>query len=179
MVRRTFIRTALTGAAIIALLGGDPIPTTQAAAPQVEAAVPQVPAESIALTAGNLELVSSTAELVPARAKAKKRRKVRRRRRRVVRRRHSNNGSRAPGSINGYPCGGNLPPCFVLQRESRGDPRAENPTSTASGLWQFLDSTWAGYAGVRHASYASVASQNQRAVQLWAGGKGCSHWAAC
>lgn len=30
----------------------------------------------------------------------------------------------------------------VSDRESGGDYRAENPTSTASGRWQFLDSRW-------------------------------------
>lgn len=85
----------------------------------------------------------------------------------------------ATGAINGYPCGGQLPPCWVLNRESHGNPLAENPSSTASGLWQFLDSTWAGYAGVSHASHASPLSQNERAASLWAGGAGCSHWQAC
>jgi hypothetical protein len=85
----------------------------------------------------------------------------------------------APGTVNGYPCGGDLPPCYVLARESGGNPRAENPISTASGLWQFLDSTWAGYAGVSHAADASVDAQNERARQVWAGGVGCHHWSAC
>ena len=81
--------------------------------------------------------------------------------------------------MNGYQCGGDLPPCWVLARESGGNPLAENPTSTASGLWQFLDSTWAGYGGFGHASHAPVDVQNARARQLWAGGAGCSHWSAC
>ncbi len=83
------------------------------------------------------------------------------------------------GSVNGYPCGGDLPPCFVLRRESGGNPTAENPTSTASGLWQFLDSTWGGYGGYGHASHAPWQVQNERARQLWDGGRGCSHWSAC
>lgn len=32
----------------------------------------------------------------------------------------------------------------VIHRESRGDPRAKNPASTASGLFQFLSSWWLG-----------------------------------
>jgi hypothetical protein len=83
------------------------------------------------------------------------------------------------GSVNGYPCGGSLPPCYVLMRESRGDPLAENPTSSASGLWQFLDSTWAGFGGYARASHAPPSVQNAKAAQLWAGGAGCSHWSAC
>lgn len=34
----------------------------------------------------------------------------------------------------------------VIAHESGGNPRAENPHSTASGLFQFLDSTWRGNA---------------------------------
>lgn len=77
------------------------------------------------------------------------------------------------------PCGGDLPPCYVKMRESRGDYRAENPRSTASGAWQFIDSTWAGYGGYAHASDAPPELQDQRARDLWAGGAGCSHWSAC
>lgn len=32
--------------------------------------------------------------------------------------------------------------CSVMQCESEGNPRAQNPVSTASGLYQFLDTTW-------------------------------------
>lgn len=87
--------------------------------------------------------------------------------------------SRAPDTVNGYPCGGSLPPCFVLWRESRGNPTAQNRRSTASGLWQFLDGRWGRYAGYRKARHAPVAVQNDRARALWAGGRGCSHWRAC
>lgn len=83
------------------------------------------------------------------------------------------------GTVNGYPCGGDLPPCYVLSRESGGNPKAENPTSTASGLWQFIDSTWAGYGGYSHASYAPASVQNGKAALLWDGGRGCYHWSAC
>ena len=79
-----------------------------------------------------------------------------------------------------YICSGNdLPPCYVVQRESRFDPQAENPTSTASGLYQFLDGTWAGYKGYGHASHAPVHVQVERARQIWNGGRGCGHWNAC
>jgi hypothetical protein len=80
------------------------------------------------------------------------------------------------GSVNGYPCGGDLPPCSVLARESGGNPDAENPTSSASGLWQFIDGTWDGYGGYAHASDAPADVQNARAAELWAGGAGCGHW---
>lgn len=95
----------------------------------------------------------------------------------------------------GFPCGGDLPPCYVLERESlmAADPaRVWNGNcympvgslgqcgrSTASGLWQFLRSTWAGFGGYVNAADAPVAVQNEKARQLWAGGRGCSHWSAC
>ena len=34
----------------------------------------------------------------------------------------------------------------IRDHESRGDYSAENPTSTASGAYQFVDGTWRGYA---------------------------------
>jgi hypothetical protein len=76
-------------------------------------------------------------------------------------------------------CGGSLPPCYVMMRESGGDITAQNPTSTASGKWQFLDSTWAGYGGYAKARYAPEHVQDAKAAALWAGGAGCSHWSAC
>ena len=76
-------------------------------------------------------------------------------------------------------CGGDLPPCYVMMRESRGDIHAQNPRSTASGKWQFLDSTWGGYGGYAKARYAPEKVQDDRARQLWAGGRGCGHWSAC
>lgn len=91
-------------------------------------------------------------------------------------------------TVNGYPCGGDLPPCWVLQRESRGDPEVWNGGchngpcpggSTASGLWQFLRSTWAGFGGYDNAADAPADVQNERAREVWAGGAGCSHWSAC
>lgn len=79
------------------------------------------------------------------------------------------------GVCNGY----DLPPCYVVQRESGFNPTAENPTSTASGLYQFIDSTWAGFGGYSHAAYAPVSVQVAKARIVWANGAGCSHWSAC
>ncbi len=73
-------------------------------------------------------------------------------------------------------CGGNLPPCCVMNRESGGNIHAQNPTSSASGKWQALDSTWNGYGGYAHASDAPESVQDAFAAQLWAGGAGASHW---
>lgn len=85
----------------------------------------------------------------------------------------------APAQYGSGACGGDLPPCYVMMRESGGNITAQNPTSTASGKWQFLDSTWGGYGGYAKARYAPESVQDERARQLWAGGRGCSHWSAC
>lgn len=100
----------------------------------------------------------------------------------------------------GWPCGGNLPPCWVARHEgARGDPRAVNRTGcggrTCGGLWQFDPVTFspdctvsrfngngppcALYRGFRFAQDAPGAVQNDRAEELWDQGRGCSHWAAC
>lgn len=92
-------------------------------------------------------------------------------------------------------CGGTLPPCYVLKRESGGDARVWtggcylpigytglnpcNRRSTASGLWQITRSTWAGFDGYVNAADAPVDVQNARAAELWDGGNGCGHWSAC
>ena len=65
----------------------------------------------------------------------------------------------------------------IRWHESRGDYRAENPTSSASGAWQFIDSTWESVTGL-----PAPASSYPRRVQdaafrkLWAGGAGAGHW---
>lgn len=74
-------------------------------------------------------------------------------------------------------CGGDLPTCPIVWRESRFDPHAENPTSTASGLYQFIDGTFATCrTGYRHASSAPVSVQVACARQIWNHGRGASHW---
>lgn len=54
----------------------------------------------------------------------------------------------------------------VIEHESNGNPRAENPTSTASGLFQFIDGTWQAWtrrSGIGtqygHASHAPASVQ--------------------
>lgn len=73
--------------------------------------------------------------------------------------------------------GGGCVPDYIVQRESGGDYTAENPTSTASGKYQFLDGTWNGYGGYQHASDAPPAVQDAKACELWDNGRGASHWA--
>jgi hypothetical protein len=83
--------------------------------------------------------------------------------------------SQAPQQGSGR-CGGNLPPCSVMQCESGGNIRAENPTSSASGKWQIIDGTWNGYGGYSRASDAPESVQDERAAQIYAGGRGRSQW---
>lgn len=76
-------------------------------------------------------------------------------------------------------CGGNLPPCWVMNKESGGSLTAHNPTSSAAGKWQFLTGTWAGYGGYSTADQAPESVQDAKAAEVWANGGGCSHWSAC
>lgn len=51
----------------------------------------------------------------------------------------------------------------IRQHESRHDYRAENPRSTASGAYQFLDGTWRGNAKWTKQGGKYIARQYQRA----------------
>jgi hypothetical protein len=51
----------------------------------------------------------------------------------------------------------------IAQCESGGDYSAHNPSSTASGKYQFLDSTWDNYKGYASAAEAPPAIQDERA----------------
>ena len=99
-------------------------------------------------------------------------------------------GGRQAGQVNGYPCGGSLPPCFVLMRESRGNPTAQNRRSTASGKWQMVirtSNTSARAIGRpdlvgRPARTWTPTEQDAAARWLWnlgGPGRGCRHWRAC
>lgn len=72
-------------------------------------------------------------------------------------------------------CGGDLPPCWVMMRESRGDPEAYNPTGCNGrgcfGKWQCDPRTCDGT--------GTEAEQDAEARRIWDNGNGCSHWAAC
>lgn len=65
----------------------------------------------------------------------------------------------------------------VMNCESRGDPNADNPRSTASGLFQFLSSTWAvtpqGKAGL---SVWDADANVAAAAWLSKGGTDWAHW---
>lgn len=89
----------------------------------------------------------------------------------------------APAVYGSGACGGDLPPCSVMRRESGGNIRAINRTGCGGrgcyGKWQFDPRTWAGYGGYQFASDAPESVQDAKARELWAGGRGCSHWNAC
>lgn len=72
-------------------------------------------------------------------------------------------------------CGGDLPPCWVMQRESHGNINAYNPTGCGGrgcyGKWQCDPRTCSGK--------GTEAQQDAEAAALWDHGRGCSHWAAC
>lgn len=57
------------------------------------------------------------------------------------------------------------------------DYSAQNPSSTASGAWQFLDSTWNGYGGYTHASSAPRSVQDAKA-RSYIDANGYSAWEA-
>lgn len=83
----------------------------------------------------------------------------------------------------GAPCGGDLPPCWVLDRESGHNDgivntyelHARNPGGCSGrgcfGKWQCDPSTCDGT--------GSEAEQDAEARRVWANGAGCSHWNAC
>ena len=50
----------------------------------------------------------------------------------------------------------------IIACESGGNPSAQNPSSTASGLFQFLDTSWIAYGGGKYASRAKYATPEQQ-----------------
>lgn len=92
---------------------------------------------------------------------------------------HSHSADAPSGSSSGGSggrCGGDLPPCSVMECESGGDINAENPSSSASGKWQIISGTWGNYMGYPTAASAPEWVQDQRAAEIYAGGSGRSQW---
>jgi hypothetical protein len=74
---------------------------------------------------------------------------------------------RAPGGI----------AACIRKYESGGNYRAQNPTSTASGAYQFINSTWRAITGRSdRAKDAPPSVQDAAFWKLWDGGRGASHW---
>jgi hypothetical protein len=65
----------------------------------------------------------------------------------------------------------------VIGCESGGNPTATNPSSSASGLFQFLDTTWQGLGGKGRAKDNSVAKQYELANKQY-GYSGFTAWEA-
>jgi septal ring factor EnvC (AmiA/AmiB activator) len=71
--------------------------------------------------------------------------------------------------------GGWAIPYAIVLCESGGQDLTPN-SAGASGYYQILPSTWAGYGGYSQAYQAPKSLQDQRAAQLWNGGAGASNW---
>jgi hypothetical protein len=65
----------------------------------------------------------------------------------------------------------------IRKYESGGNYTAQNPSSTASGAYQFLDTTWQAVTGLpgRAMNY-SPAQQDAAFWKLWNNGRGASQW---
>ena len=66
----------------------------------------------------------------------------------------------------------------IIWCESRGDRYAKNPTSTASGGWQFLRAWWAGEWGPPFDPFDPEASTRRAAELVYGPGQGWEHWLA-
>jgi len=64
----------------------------------------------------------------------------------------------------------------IAKYESGGNPRAQNPHSSASGLFQFVDGTWNNFGGYARAMYAPISVQLQKFYIVWDGGRGAGNW---
>lgn len=83
---------------------------------------------------------------------------------------------RAAATSRSHAAPGGIAAC-IAKYESGGNPRAENPSSSASGLYQFIDSTWRSVTGRSdRASDAPVSVQTAAFYELWDGGRGARHW---
>jgi hypothetical protein len=60
--------------------------------------------------------------------------------------------------------------------ESKGDPTARNPDSSASGLWQFLDSTWRDTTGRTDRAYQAPPEAQTAAAAKLRRAAGWSQW---
>lgn len=90
----------------------------------------------------------------------------------------SNSGASYSANIGQCHTEPGTPPAEVLNKENPGGKSNQMNLegSSAAGCWQIIKSTWNGYGGYESAAQAPVSVQNQKAKELWAGGRGCHHW---
>lgn len=82
-----------------------------------------------------------------------------------------------PAAVTGYSTGGSFEAC-VIQAESGGNVTAQNPGSTASGLYGFLDTTWTAVTGLPGPARDYSAAQQQAAFDKLYASAGSSPWSA-
>ena len=89
-------------------------------------------------------------------------------------------GAGLAGSANAAGSGAQSTLAAIKFCESSNNYKAQNPTSTASGAYQFLDTTWQGLSaakGYSKAKYAPASVQDAAALELY-NQAGTSPWAA-
>jgi LysM repeat protein len=79
------------------------------------------------------------------------------------------------GQSQTYSAGSSFQQC-VIRAESGGDPTAQNPDSTASGLYGFLDTTWTAVTGLPGPARAYSVAQQNAAFQTLYSEAGSSPW---
>jgi hypothetical protein len=66
----------------------------------------------------------------------------------------------APSQVSQGRCGGALPPCWIMMRESRGI------VNLHDGKWQIIESTWQGYGGYANAGDSPERVQDAKAASM-------------
>lgn len=175
MLTRRMISSALLCLALAGCQGRGLQPTSQSATrpttnptPATTTSAPEVAPEQPSTTATTEPIPDTTPETVP-----------------VTRPRATTRTTLAYVAPEGGTgaCGGSLPPCWVMMRESRGDIRAVNVGGCGGrgcyGKWQFDPITSRGLGYSLTMDQYDEPVQDDAARTLYAGGAGCRHWNAC
>lgn len=81
-----------------------------------------------------------------------------------------------PTSTTAHSAPGGIAAC-IRKYESGGNYQAQNPSSSASGAYQFLDSTWTAVTGLPgSAKNYSPSTQDAAFFELWNNGAGAHNW---
>ena len=79
-------------------------------------------------------------------------------------------------AVKSHAAPGGIAAC-IRKYESGGNYQAQNPSSSASGAYQFIDSTWRSLTGRSdRAKDAPPSVQDAAFYKLWANGAGARHW---